>query len=133
MLLRRRLCRSICKSRCALKQGWLSSDVEAGVLSRLADAKQADGTPGFFYADCFTFGTPLFTAAILKRRFRAWHGGEGSTPTWSIGITRREQTVFQPLPEVTCSLDRTGEILRVANDPNFPERGSIRVTAEGGR
>jgi len=27
----------------------------------------------------------------------------------------------------------TNQILRVENDPSFPERGTIRVIAEGGR
>jgi hypothetical protein len=44
---------------------------------------------------------------------------------------RGASNVFQPLPEVLQF--GSGQILRVANDPNYPERGTIRVFAEGGR
>jgi hypothetical protein len=39
--------------------------------------------------------------------------------------------IFQELPEVL--LLGTDEILRIENDPSYPERGTIRVFAEGGR
>jgi hypothetical protein len=117
------LCITVC-----VETGWLSSDVEAGVLSRLADAKQANGTPGFFYADCFTFGTPLYRSNLEA----AIQGVAGVSGVLDVEYRQRgASTVFQPLPEVLTF--GAGEILRVANDPNFPERGSIRVTAEGGR
>jgi hypothetical protein len=117
------LCISVC-----VQTGWLSSDVEAGVLARLADAKQASGAPGFFYADCFTFGTPLYRSNLEA----AIQGVAGVSGVLDIEYRRRgASTMFQPLPEVYQP--GAGEILRVANDPNYPERGSIRVTAEGGR
>ena len=117
------LCITVC-----VETGWLSSDVEAGVLSRLADAKQANGAPGFFYANCFTFGTPFYRSS-LEAAIQSVAGVSGV-----LDVEYRQRgasTVFQPLPEVLTF--GAGEILRVANDPNFPERGSIRVTAEGGR
>jgi len=117
------LCITVC-----VETGWLSSDVEAGVLARLADAKQANGAPGFFYADCFTFGTPLYRSNLEA----AIQGVAGVSGVLDVEYRQRgASTVFQPLPEVLTF--GAGEILRVANDPNFPERGSIRVTAEGGR
>jgi hypothetical protein len=117
------LCIAVC-----VQTGWLSSDVEAGVLARLADAKQTNGAPGFFYADCFTFGTPLYRSNLEA----AIQGVAGVSGVLDIEYRRRgASTMFQPLPEVYQP--GAGEILRVANDPNYPERGSIRVTAEGGR
>jgi hypothetical protein len=117
------LCITVC-----VETGWLSSDVEAGVLARLADAKQVNGTPGFFYADCFTFGTPLYRSNLEA----AIQGVAGVSGVLDVEYRQRgASTVFQPLPEVLTF--GAGEILRVANDSNFPERGSIRVTAEGGR
>jgi hypothetical protein len=108
--------------------GWLFSDVEAGVLSRLADAEQPDGTEGFFYADSFTFGTPLYRSNLEA----AIQGVSGVNGVLDVEYRQRgASNVFQPLPAVLEF--GAGEILRVANDPNYPERGTIRVIAEGGR
>ena len=111
-----------------LAVGWLGSDVEAGVLQRLADKKRLDGTEGFFYADSFTFGTPLYRANLEA----AIQGVTGVSGVLDIEYRRRgSSSTFQPLPPVLQI--GAGEILRVANDPNFPERGTIRVIAECGR
>jgi len=108
--------------------GWLGSDVEAGVLSRLADAKRSDGTEGFFYADSFTFGTPLYRSNLEA----AIQGVGGVNGVLDIEFRwRGASNVFQPLPAVLQF--GADQILRVANDPNYPERGTIRVIAEGGR
>jgi hypothetical protein len=111
-----------------VKTGWLSSDVEAGVLARLADAVQPDGTAGFFYADSFTFGTPLFRSNLEA----AIQGVDGVKGVLDVQYRRRgASNLFQPLPQV-LQFGST-EILRLVNDPDYPERGTIRVFAEGGR
>lgn len=111
-----------------VQTGWLSSDVEGGVLSRLADAIQPNGTPGFFYADSFTFGTPLYRSN-LEAAIQSVNGVKGV-----LDVEYRQRgasAVFQTLQaELQFGTD---EILRVGNDPNYPERGTIRVIAEGGR
>ena len=48
--------------------GWLRGDVEAGVLNRLGSAVRPDGSIGFFFADRFTFGTPLERSRAMKRK-----------------------------------------------------------------
>jgi hypothetical protein len=111
-----------------VKDGWLSSDVEAGVLARLADARLPDGTAGFFYADSFTFGTPLYRRNLEA----AIQGVEGVSGVLEVEYRQRGATnVFQPLPDVLQF--GSNQILRVANDPDYPERGTIRVFPEGGR
>ncbi|HEY2858174.1 MAG TPA: hypothetical protein VGJ21_07140 [Terracidiphilus sp.] len=111
-----------------VQDGWLSSDVEAGVLSRLADAKRSDGTEGFFFADRFTFGTPLYRSNLEA----AIQGVDGVNGVLDIEYRQRgASNLFQTLPEVMQF--GSNQILRVANDPDFPERGTIRVFAEGGR
>jgi hypothetical protein len=108
--------------------GWLSSDVEAGVLTRLADAQQPDGKAGFFYADSFSFGTPLYRSALEA----AIQGVNGVSGVLDIEYRRRgASNVFQPLPDVLQL--GSDELLRIENNPNYPERGIIRVIAEGGR
>ena len=108
--------------------GWLESDVETAVLARLADQTQPDGSQGFFYADSFTFGTPLYRSSLEV----AIQGVAGVNGVLDVEFRRQgASNVFQPLPEVLQM--GTSEILRVRNDPSFPERGTIRVFAEGGR
>ena len=108
--------------------GWLESDVEAGVLARLANAKLPNGTTGFFYADSFTFGTPLYRSALDA----AIQSVPGVNGVLAIDYRRRGSSdIFQPLPEVLPL--GSSEILRIENDPSYPERGTLRVIAEGGR
>jgi hypothetical protein len=108
--------------------GWLESDVEAGILGRLANAKLPNGTTGFFYADAFTFGTPLYRSALDA----AVQSVPGVNGVLKIEYRRRGASdIFQPLPQVVPL--GTGEILRIENDPSYPERGTLRVIAEGGR
>jgi predicted phage baseplate assembly protein len=112
---------------CALP-GWLSEDVEAGVLDRLGAATRPDGSSGFFFADRFTFGTPLYRSRLEA----AVQGVPGVNGVLSVAYRRRGDTsVFLDLPEI-LSLG-AGEILRVENNLDYPERGTIRVFVEGGR
>jgi Baseplate J-like protein len=106
----------------------IGSDVEARILSRLADATASDGTEGFFYADCFTFGTPLYRSQ-LETAIQTVTGVNGV-----LDVQYRQRgasNVFQELPDI-LSLGSM-QILRVENNPDYPERGTIRVFAEGGR
>jgi hypothetical protein len=108
--------------------GWLESDVEAGVLARLANAELPNGTTGFFYADSFTFGTPLYRSALDA----AIQSVPGVNGVLDIQYRRRGASdIFQPLPDILPL--GTAEILRIENDPSYPERGTLRVIAEGGR
>lgn len=108
--------------------GWLESDVEAGVLARLANAKLPNGTAGFFYADSFTFGTPLYRSA-LEAAIQSVPGVNG---VLAIDFRRRSASdIFRSLPDVLPL--GAAEILRIENDPSYPERGTLRVIAEGGR
>ncbi len=103
--------------------GWLTSDVEAGVLARLSHT-----STGFFFADSFTFGTPLYRSA-LEAAIQSVPGVKG---VLAIDARRRGSTnLFTPLPPVLQL--GSSELLRIANDPNYPERGTIRVLPEGGR
>jgi hypothetical protein len=108
--------------------GWLESDVEAGVLARLANAKLPNSTTGFFYADAFTFGTPLYRSALDA----AIQSVPGVNGVLDIEYRRRGASdVFQSLPDILPL--GSSEILRIENDRSYPERGTIRVIAEGGR
>jgi hypothetical protein len=112
---------------CVLSE-WLSGDAERGVLDRLGSATRPDGSTGFFFADRFTFGTPLYRSR-LEAAIQSVPAVKG---VLSITYRRRGSlAVFIDLPEILPL--GTGEILRVDNDRDYPERGTIRVIAEGGR
>jgi hypothetical protein len=109
-------------------EGWLDGDVEAGVLARLGSSTRPDDKSGFFFADRFTFGTPLYRSR-LDAAIQDVAGVSGVR-----AITYRQRGTFAgfvDLPEVLAPAPR--QILRVDNDPSWPERGTIRVIAEGGR
>jgi predicted phage baseplate assembly protein len=108
--------------------GWLDGDVEAGVLDRLGSAMRSDDNSGFFFADCFTFGTPLYRSR-LEAAIQDVLGVAGVR-----AITYRKRGSFAgfvDLPEVVAPAPM--QILRVDNDPSWPDRGTIRVIPEGGR
>ncbi|MGA2047767.1 MAG: baseplate J/gp47 family protein [Terracidiphilus sp.] len=112
---------------CVLPE-FLNSDVEARVLSRLADTEQANGQPGFFYADAFTFGTPLYRSQLEA----AIQGVAGVNGVLDIAYRQRGgSNTFGELPDV-LSLGAY-QILRVENNPDYPERGTILVITDGGR
>ena len=108
--------------------GWLDGDVEAGVLEVLSGDDCPNGPTGFFFADRFTFGTPLYRSRLEA----AIQGAPGVLGVRGIQYRQRGSFAgFKPLPEVVRPSPH--QILRVENDPSWPERGTIRVIAEGGR
>ena len=107
---------------------WLDGDVEAGVLDRLGSSTRADDSGGFFFADRFTFGRPLYRSR-LEAAIQGVPGVAGEH-----AITYRQRGTFAgfvDLPDVITPGPM--QILRVDNDPSWPERGTIRVIPEGGR
>jgi hypothetical protein len=111
-----------------VESGWLDGDVEAGVLDRLGSATRPNDAAGFFFADRFTFGTPLYRSR-LEAAIQVVAGVAGV-----LSITYRQRGTFAgfvALPQVVAP--GPTQILRCDNDPSWPERGTIRVIAEGGR
>jgi hypothetical protein len=111
-----------------VQSGWLDGDVEAGVLTRLGSATRPSGSTGFFFADRFSFGTPLFRSRLEA----AVQDVPGVAGVRSVTYRRRGSFAgFIDLPEVLAPAPH--QIMRVDNDPSWPERGTIRVIPEGGR
>jgi hypothetical protein len=109
-------------------EGWLKGDVEASVLNVLGSSTRADGSTGFFFANRFSFGTPLYRSRLDA----AIQDAPGVSGVHSIKYRQRGTfTGFIDLPEIVAP--GPAQILRVDNDPSWPERGTIRVIPEGGR
>ena len=94
--------------------GWLDGDVEAAVLDRLGSATRPDDATGFFFADRFTFGSPLYRSR-LEAAIQGVPGVLGVS-----AITYRQRGTFAgfvDLPEIVAPSTR--QILRVDNDPEL--------------
>ena len=111
-----------------VQSGWLDGDVAAAVLGVLSGSHCGCGPAGFFFADRFTFGTPLYRSRLEA----AIQGAPGVLGVKAIQYRQRGTFAgFRRLPEAVRPTPN--QILRVQNDPSRPERGTIRVIAEGGR
>jgi hypothetical protein len=108
--------------------GWLDGDVEASVLAALSGGGCASAASAFFLADNFTFGTPLYRSRLEA----AIQNAGGVMGVRAIRYRKRGAfNNFRHLPEVITPA--SNQILRVENDPSWPERGIIKIIAEGGR
>jgi hypothetical protein len=112
---------------CALPDAF-AGDVKEAVLRELSTARLPDGRVGFFHPDSFTFGMPLERSRLEAAIQQAY----GVAGVLAIRYRlRRRSGAMAPLPDVvTVAPD---EIIRLDNDPSRPERGSLRVTVEGGK
>jgi predicted phage baseplate assembly protein len=103
-------------------------DVEARILKALSSRKFSDGTAGFFHPDRFTFGLPLERSA-LEAAIQEVVGVGGVT-----SIQYRQRGVTPIAVEMGDAVTiATDQIVRVANDPSRPERGSLHVEVDGGK
>ena len=103
-------------------------DVLAVLLAVLGSGVRSDGVLGLFHPDNFTFGQPVY----LSRLYAAAQSVDG--------VRSVEITVLRRLGTDDATALSTGrldigplEIARLDNDPNFPDRGVLRVIPNGGR
>jgi hypothetical protein len=99
----------------------LRAHVGADIFERL-------GTRGLFAPDRFTFDQPVYLSHLLA--------AAASVP----GVRHLQVLKFQRLGRAETDGRASGqidiganEIATLDNDPNFPERGLLRLTLEGGR
>jgi hypothetical protein len=110
-----------------VKPGFMRSDVAQELLEVLGSRAGPGGRRAFFHPDNFTFGQPVYLSqiygaamevsgvrSIVATRFQRW----GKTPNQEL-----EHEVLAP---------GAMEIVRLDNDPNFPENGRLELSMEGG-
>jgi hypothetical protein len=103
-------------------------DVKAAILEVLSSTKLPNGRTGFFYPDRWSFGQPLARSALEA----AIQSAAGVAGVVSIRYRQRGVSIdYLPLPE-TVKI-RVNAILQLANNPNTPERGALRILVEGGK
>jgi predicted phage baseplate assembly protein len=104
------------------------ADVRAGLLEVLSDRVLADGRRGLFHPDNLSFGQTVYLSPIYAAARQV------------AGVASVQATLFRrqgtpdpvPLADGFMRLGRL-EIPRLDNDPNFPERGVLRLALFGGK
>jgi hypothetical protein len=110
------------------EEGAFRGDVHAALLDALSAAMREESDRGFFQPDRWSFGQPL-ERSRLEAAIQSAPGVAGVT---SIVYRRRGVSpAFGTMPDVVPIA--RDEILRVDNDPSLPERGTLRITVEGGK
>lgn len=109
--------------------GYYKSEVRKSLIKAFSNGVQANGRQGFFHPDNFSFGQPLYISAMYKVAMEL------------DGVSSVELTTFNRWAKENESLTnlKNGyiqpaelEILRLDNDPNFPENGKIDFIMLGG-
>jgi hypothetical protein len=110
--------------------------VEEALLQALGNQTGPDGERGFFHPDNFTFGQSLY----LSQLYAAVKDIEGVDSAEVRRFARQEE--YDPEPKRPATLKNleqgyisTGrlEVIRLDNDPSFPENGALRLNMMGGK
>ena len=90
------------------------------VRDALRPLSGSSGEHGFFHADNFTFGSPLYLSRLIAA-VMAVEGVQSVTPKKFQRLGRLPQN------EIANGVIRPGdfEVLQLEDDPNFPERGRL--------
>ncbi len=101
--------------------------VKERVVEALVGRKGTQAVKGFFDPDNFTFGTPLRRAALEAtiQEVPGVLGVEG------MRIRARGITDWRGFNELIFTVHHD-QVIRLQNDPRFPERGSLRILARQG-
>ncbi len=112
---------------CVLRD-YLRADVLRAVRAVLGSGVLADGRLGAFHPDNFSFGEPVYLSRIIA----AAQAVEGVESVVATRFARRAAPGSVGLAEGLLRIGRL-EIARLDNNPNFPERGRLVLTAGGGK
>jgi hypothetical protein len=112
------------------------SHVEEALLSALSSWTRPDGTVGFFHPDKFTFEQPLYLSKLYSA-IKKVEGVDSSSVKRFIRWDEPDPEPERPgsqnnLEKGYISAGRL-EVLRLDNDPSFPENGVLQLKMLGGR
>lgn len=106
----------------------LSSDVERAVRRRLSAGVLSDGTTGLFHPDRWSFGDPLYLSPVLA----AVQALDGVVSVDATAFHRFGRPAGQELADGVLNVADV-EVVRLDDDPDFPERGRLTLHLTGGR
>jgi len=110
-----------------VQPGHYPGDVEARIIDALTGKRRPHHPLAFFDPDHFTFGDPLRRSA-LEAAVQSTPGVHGVE---DIRIRARRITDWREFDQPDFRVGAT-QIIRLQNDPVFPERGSLVVHARAG-
>lgn len=110
-----------------VKEGYFKNEVKKSLLQVFGNGEGIDGKQGFFHPDNFTFGQALYLSAIYKEAMAI-------AGVASVEIIQFKRWTKNQGMEIKDGILKPGEleILRLDNDPNFPENGRIEFIMLGG-
>jgi hypothetical protein len=110
-----------------VKPGYFRSNVKQSLLEIFSNHELVSGIRGFFHPDNFTFSQPVYLSHIYEVAMEV----AGVT---SVEVMRFQRWGKLPADEIETGILTPGtlEIIRLDNDPNFPENGKISFNMEGG-
>jgi hypothetical protein len=111
-----------------VKPDYFRSDVKAALLEVFSNRILPDGRRGIFYPDNFTFGQPVYLSPI----YAAAQAVDGVASLLVTTFQRQGTHSNTALKAGKLELSRL-EIARLDNDPNFPDRGVLRLNMQGGK
>lgn len=112
-----------------VKPDYFRADVRAALMRVFSRGWLADGTPALFHPDNFSFGQPVYLSAI----YEAAQAIQGVASVVIKTFQRlRAPPDPKPMDDGVLTIGRL-EIARLDNDPNFPERGVLKLSIGGGK
>ena len=111
-----------------VQPGHFRADVRAALLDAFTDGIRADGQRGVFHPDELTFGETIY----LSRIYAAAQAVPGVASVQITTFRRLGAGDSSGVDSGQLTFGRT-EIARLNNDPNFPDRGVLRITLVGGQ
>ena len=102
-------------------------DAYAGQVHAAIRAALFQGPRAFFHPDRFTFGTPL-DRSELEAAIQAVPGVRAIDKAW---LRRRRRTAWKLFVDLQWR-PAAEEVVRVTDDPRFPERGTLQLHLHGG-
>jgi hypothetical protein len=110
-----------------VKDGYFQLNIKESLLKKFSAKQLPGGGKGFFHPDNFTFGQPVYLSQLYQTAMDI--NGVGS-----VEITKFKRYGKKLDQEIEKGLLQPAslEIIRLDNDPNFPENGKINFIIHGG-
>jgi hypothetical protein len=109
--------------------GYFRSDVKAALLDAFSARQRPDGSRGFFHPDQWTFRQPV----LLSKIYAVAQSIPGVRHVEVRALRRQGATTGPHLPAGGVFTTGRLEIIRLENNPNFPDHGVFKLELRGGR
>ncbi len=112
---------------CVLRD-YLRANVKAALADAFSNRVLPDGRRGLFHPDNWTFNQPLYVSQL----YATAQAVPGVASVAVATLQRQGTDSTQAISDGFLHIDRL-EIVRLDNDPSFPEHGILRLKLDGGR